>query len=153
MKRRGKISLPVSVIVNILHDPVRVLRRSYHRGFSEGLRVHEELGYTNRRVFTKVVGEFVVSGIPDRIVDDRVEDLKTYYSEDSRLWYERLAHTQCNLYCFLTGLPRYRIVFYNMELNKITHKIDVAADFDQALRDIKKAGRIWKKLHKVLGLL
>ena len=153
MKRKKKrhLRLSVSTIVAIKFDPTRVLYRSYSAGMSEGTRLHLEMGFTNKRSFSKVVDDIVVSGIPDRITNGVIEDLKTYYSEESRDFYEAMAHCQCNIYCFLAGLKKYKIYMYHVPSGKMT-EIERLADYDQALKDIRKAVKVWKKLHEVLGI-
>jgi len=150
-KKSRHLKLSVSTVVAIKFDPSRVLYRSYSKGMSEGTRLHLEMGFTNKRSFSKMVDDVIVSGIPDRITDGVIEDLKTYYSEESRDFYEAMAHCQCNIYCFLAGLKKYKIYMYHVPSGRMTI-IEKSADYDQALRDIRKAVRVWKKLHEVLGI-
>ena len=150
-KKSRHLKLSVSTVVAIKFDPSRVLYRSYSKGMSEGTRLHLEMGFTNKRSFSKMIDDVIVSGIPDRITDGVIEDLKTYYSEESRDFYEAMAHCQCNIYCFLAGLKKYKIYMYHVPSGRMTI-IEKAADYDQALRDIRKAVRVWKKLHEVLGI-
>ena len=151
MKRKRPIVLSVSNIVAIKYDPARILYRNYSRGMSTGSRLHQELGFTNRQPLSKIVDGVIIRGIPDRISNNLIEDLKTYYTKESRDYYESLARCQCNIYCFLADSPRYKIHFYHVP-SQTTEIVEGKADPKQALKDIRYAIKVWKKLLKVLGL-
>jgi len=145
------LTLSVSTIVAMEHDPARILYRRYTPGMSEGARIHLEMGFTNKKSFSKIIDDVVVSGVPDRVTNGVIEDLKTYYTEESRAWYSVLAHCQCNLYCYLAGLKKYRIFFYHVPSGKMD-TVERDADFKAAESLIKRSVRKWKRLHKLLGI-
>lgn len=148
-------TISVSTIMKLLYDPARILYPINSPSMAKGRDLHRELGYTNPKMFSKLIDGWVVQGMPDKLLrennEDLIEDLKTYVAFEDRSLLLQYAHTQCNIYCYLAGVKRYKITLLNITTNQNEVVYGVLNE-KQALKDIRKALKIWVKLHKILGL-
>ena len=113
------------------------------QAIQSGRLIHSRLGYTNSKTFSRyftVNNENVlIVGMPDRVDENFVYELKTYHSAKSRETNLKVAQIQIQVYSFLTGLKQGRIIMYDVGLDKITDEIEVVFDAKLLKGFVKKA--------------
>jgi len=123
------------------------------RGTGLGQRIHEEFGFTNRTSVSRIVGNWKIIGIPDRLEEDAVGDLKTFRTEEEKAYLLTYAKVQTQIYAFLAGVLTCRIYFYNTVTRKITDVIEFPADYEIALNCIETGIRRYEKLLEALEVM
>ena len=109
----------------------------------QGRIIHARLGFTNSKIFSrylKIDKKIVlITGMPDRIDEEFVYELKTYHSAQAKAKNLKAANIQIQVYGFITGLKRGKIVLYDTGQDKITDEIETEFNQKDFQKVIKKA--------------
>jgi len=145
------IVLTASKIAHYLVYPpeVNTITSEFLRqAIQKGRIIHSRLGFTNAEIFKrylKLDGDLIlVSGMPDLIVEDEVQELKTYHTPATKVRNEKVARIQLQVYSFVTGLKKQRIIMYHTYNNK---KEEIEAKFSAT--EFKEIMRKAVKLEKL----
>jgi len=115
----------------------------------KGRIIHSRLGFINSEIFKrylKLDGDLIlVSGMPDLIVEDEVQELKTYHTPATKARNEKVARIQLHVYSFVTGLKKQRIIMFHTYTNK---KEEIEAKYDA--KEFKEIMRKAVKLEKLI---
>jgi len=120
----------------------------------EGSWLHQRLGYNQTEIFKRYYQYqnelWLVLGCPDKIDEENgvVEELKTYRNHNRKDFFLEVGRSQANIYCWLTGLPRYAVVLYNAQTKEMK-KYFYDYDEEKAKRDIERGIEIKKYLEQV----
>lgn len=119
------------------------------RAIQKGRIIHSRLGFINSEIFKrylKLDGDLIlVSGMPDLIVEDEVQELKTYHTPASKKKNEEVARIQLQVYSFVTGLKKQRIIMFHTYTNK---KEEIEAKYNA--KEFKEIMRKAVKLEKLI---
>lgn len=66
--------------------------------------------------------------MPDLIVDNEVQELKTYHTPATKKQNERVARIQLQVYSFVTGLKKQRVILYHTYTYK---KEEIEAEYNE----------------------
>lgn len=116
----------------------------------EGKRIHQRLGYdqawTFRRYYQNDGEIWLIVGIPDKITKGVVEELKTFRTRAISPAVLQGAEIQAQLYCWLTGLTRWKIIGYSQYTNRASLKKEGEYDIEKVEKYLKGAIALKKKL-------
>lgn len=98
----------------------------------------------------KTIDGVKISGKPDKVVRGVVEELKTFHDDDWEVHLKQ-ASIQANIYCCLGGFKRYRVRLFHIPSLK-EKNFRFMANYGKALKDIRRAIKIYKQLRKTLGI-
>ncbi len=120
----------------------------------EGQWIHMRLGYNQPEIFKRflfVEDElWLIGGAPDLIDESgNIRELKTYRDGKRKGFLLEVGKTQANIYCWLTGLPRYCVDLYSIPEQKVTDSVCFDYDESKAVEDIKRAIERKKSLEKL----
>lgn len=143
------IIVGVRTLIDILFYPYRFF--SFSRSSGEGYKLHLQLGYNQPNSFSKVIGNVIIQGKPDKIENGTVIELKTIQSKEQM--HDILAPSifQVQVYCFLTGLDHWKIVFYETPTKKTYVKRGKFRK-TETLTMLENALSKFLEIRKILGL-
>jgi len=116
-------TLSVSQITKLLFEPEFFFRKHRRFEFERGIEKHRELGYTNAVMFKRIYKGWLIYGTPDKLSGDLLEDLKTYSDFQLRQQLINEGILQCNIYCFLTGLKKFKLTLINIQTGETEEQI------------------------------
>jgi len=109
----------------------------------QGKMIHSRLGFSQVKVFSRFFptkdGEYLISGLPDRLSPPYVEELKTFSNENVRKSQEKAGHIQSNIYCWLVGLTKYKLHFFDLRKEEIVKIVEGKYNKDKLIKDITRA--------------
>ena len=148
--------LSMTEAVQLLLKPEDIVDDIYYRSraLSENADIQVQLGADNTERFEVEKNGWRFNFIPDQITDDGIIEVKVRrrYTKgrDQRLW----AFTQALLQADLLNKPRFTIVIYSYDDQKIEHEQSFTFE-DQVIRDLADAlwHRLFVKLEKLRSTL
>ncbi|HIQ49741.1 MAG TPA: hypothetical protein EYH56_00950 [Nanoarchaeota archaeon] len=164
MKRKMTVSEIITVLYYLSYYLNSLTGKFSSNAFSQNLetgnKIHKKLGYSQDKYifqrFVEVDGEYwQIIGKPDEVNEEEgyIGELKTYRNKKKKEKIKEIAETQANIYCFLSGFPKFKVYLYDALEDKKTYEKEYEANYKKAEEDIKKAVRRKKKAHKLLKKL
>ena len=127
--------------------------KKFSIGTQSGIQVHKKLRFNQSRLFSRYIQLddnrwVLIVGKPDKIdiLNTRVEELKTFQGTYQYLVQEKIGYIQTQIYCWLTGLPNGKLLFYNIEKQKIIREFIFEQDLNYVKKVIETAFEIKSKI-------
>jgi len=130
----------VSDVVSVVAYGEELFQRERNERLKEAMEenaiLHEKLGYDNHEFVAFRYRNWIIEGIPDQILDDRVEECKIISKASNIKKLKFTAWLQAGIYALALRLPKFSVVFHRKYDEKIEREY-MRFDYDTEVEEPK----------------